>query len=565
MKKLSRLMSAVLALVMVLTAMPILTSAAEINVSSGVIDFAGEADRETETKDTQNYGKYIYFDYEKNNFRIKDETMYIPWYNNASQANGRVNSFYIKGSGLTGTEKYGVYTYKFKYKFAITPTNATTIMFSDVANYDASTRLTFMTLSKAGIVFNGVTTSIDQTNWVDMEIKADSYRGMVGFRINGGEWSWRTITKEGNVTLNSTHMTHIIFRGSMTNGCDMYLDDISVSYTNVPVGKDLEKTLDFEDGTTGDLTKPWGEQTILEVADDPKFVDDTTIETDKASKVLKMTANADKKAAIAHFSVGGWNTSSNTGVLTYELDVYPNGNELYLRAGHQDGTHILNTRSLIKASNEEITSTTAYTTIGSYGTAVYKYSPYDEWRNLKIEYDFGAKTVATYLNGELVSKAAMPGPDDTNTITHAQYFLLSMRTSALATAGESCVYVDNLKATYTEKGNIPTIEAGAPAITGVTTVDDFKNAASLEVSAQVTNGYVDSENVTYIVGIYNGEVLVDCAVAEAAAAGLQTAAATATIDDVSFKADKTYDNIKIFVWDSLTGLKPLGAIGTIAE
>lgn len=542
MKKLTKIMSVMLALVMVLSAMPILASAEDINVTSSVIDFAGETDSTAE--EGQIYGDYLYFEWASNSYRFKDEQLYIPWFNANNTAIARTTSFWIKGASLQGTEKYGVYTYKFKYKY-----DGTLVLSSDNDTTYGSYNVAAVLDSTSVYLRDGGTTLATKT-WTELganpvsdycavELIFDLYNKRVGMKINDNDTIWGL--SSGLTTANAKYL---YFRSGMASGKDLYMDDISVSYTNtVPV---IESTLsyDFTDGTVpATLAGYWDSSSPLSVVDDPATASGK-------GKVLQVAHASNQDGATGVKFTTNF-VDQGKGTVTYEFDVKLTKSDavLHMYLGKVDDD-TARPGALAPASMTLLNPVQA--NAGTANTA--------DWNKVKIVANLDNNTVAVYLN-DMTTPLRDPVSTTTSMQTNEMFMALK--------ASKQPMYVDNLKATYAIPAPTFALTAGRPSIQGVTDLAGFASAESLTVSMPVENTYPEAEtvDVTYIVGLYNGTTLVGCmpVTASGSAAAKVTTDITATISDVSFKAGKTYDSVKMFAWNSLTGLAPLTGVGSIDE
>ncbi len=576
MKKLTKLVSVVLALVMVMALMPVM------NVMASTTP--------------------LIINFENNSYDASTSPLTATWSSSAisqvvadplSSGRGQVLKFGSTGSTLSlglnvasyfgNPEKNGVLTYKFDI---YTPNDSTgvDVGLKVATTGDGTDGTTITTMSKGGS-YSYVTDGEPSTwkyNYEQMPVNAWRSMTLIFDYVNG-KYTIKSGTHEGytaSITddkiAGSKQITNpffIAFRcGATANTSFLYLDNVEVSY-EVPGATDPDPDpepepepdpvvpttpgidIDFENNSyneaTSVLTNTWDGSAVNEVVDDP-------VQGGTRGKVLKFGSTS--STASLDLNVGAYFGNPNkNGVLTYKFDIYNTAVDVAFKV----------------SKGASATDGDTLTTIGKGGSYYYnkednstawEYNdmPTSDWRSMTLIFDYVNDTF-TIKSGTHEGHTTPIVSDKVGAKDISNPFSVAFR--AGVTANTTFFYLDNIEVTYAVPAPAtPVFEVGTPAITGVSTLAAFRDAASLTVASNVKNTMGTSKDITYIVGIYNGSVLVDCAIAEASAADGTDGAASATISDVSFKTGKTYDNVKIFAWDSLTGLKPLATVvGTITE
>lgn len=237
------------------------------------------------------------------------------------------------------------------------------------------------------------------------------------------------------------------------------------------------------------------------------------------------------------------------GIITYEFDIKAetDTNVIFCLTGYEDP------RRVAALQGDGINQLNPVNAHWGAGTAY-------GWNKIKLEINLDTDMVAVYGNGVKLGEQAetndMKGKESTLTFR-----------SSRDEANPPVVYLDNFTATY--KAPIPkfAVTAAQPSIDGITTLADFRTAESIKIKMPITNTYPEAESVdaTFIVALYKDSALVGCTstTASGQAAGRTTSDIEETLSDVSFKAGIDYDSVKIYAWNSLTGISPLCENGVI--
>ena len=449
MKKLNKVISAILTCALISQVMPAV--AAATMVSSGIIDF----NENDEYNITSSYNDYLNVLW--GNMFIKDNAAVT--YGKNAKGNANTMNFSVNAGALAPVKADGgVITYKFKYKWeniSGTPQMISLKLGADGC-IDLNTSYSEATpggyIGAAGIdynkglwiSYNGMSQSAGdkwdtpQEAWTDdfceIQIKVDLYGKRLGFKEADGEWNWVPMASTSKYP--ARNYWQMGLRGTLgtkngdvfTNESNFYVDDISVSYTTEPAELDTG-TVDFENGLIpGRLTPMWN-SSIVGVTDDPPGA-----EHSKVLKIASATANTGVKYNVSDWAGNG----GGTGKLVYEFDVYTNGNNIFFatnNANDNERLGVLSDAYLGLWSNNGGGSLTQY-------KADVRSS---EWQSVKLVLDRkkGAVTVSLNGNEQGTTSYLKSGSND--------YILALKATNPVSGATSIDFYIDNIRAEYIEE------------------------------------------------------------------------------------------------------------------
>lgn len=458
MKKLTKVASTILAFAISLQGIPVTVGAAE--VSSGVIDFTEDDDYNI----TTSYNDYLNVLW--GNMYVKDNAAVT--YGRSSSGNGNTMNFSVNAGKLSPVkDNGGVITYKFKYKWE----NVTGIpgiiaiklgadgcidlntSYSDT-NPDGYFGIAVLDYNKGMYIsYNGTSQSAGdkwdtpQSAWTDdyceIQIKVDLYGKRLGFKEADGNWYWVSMASTSKYPLKNYWQMGL--RGTMgvksgdafTKEANFYVDDVSVSYTTEPAEIDTD-VIDFENGSLpGMITAMWSSGTA-EIADDPTNVG--------YNSALKISSPTTRNAGIK-FNLSDWaGAGAGMGSITYEFDVYTNGNNITFATNDANDNERL---GILCDAYLGLWASKGTGPLTQFKTDVRA----SEWQNVKLVLDRKNETVAVTLNGneQGTTSYTKNGTKD--------YILALKGTNPISGATSVDFYIDNLRAYYSE--NIPDVGEAA--------------------------------------------------------------------------------------------------------
>ena len=449
MKKLNKVLSAILTCAMISQVIPVIADATM--VSSGVIDFSENDDYNI----TSSYNDYLNVLW--GNMFIRDNAAVT--YGKNAKGNANTMNFSVNAGALAPVKTDGgVITYKFKYKWENINGTPQTVSIKLGADGCIDLNTSYSAANPDGYIgvaaidySNGLWISYDgsgqsvgdkwdtpQETWTEdfceIQIKVDLYGKRLGFKEAEGDWYWVPMASTSKYPVRNYWQMGL--RGTLgtkngdvfTNESNFYVDDISVSYTTDPAELDTG-IVDFENGSmSGRLTPMWG-SSIVEVMDDPLGT-----ERGKILKIASATANTGIKYNVLDWAGNG----SGTGKLVYEFDVYTNGNNVFFATNNANDNERL---GVLSDAYLGLWSNNGGGTLTQYKADVRS----SEWQNVKLVLDRKDATVTVSLNGKEQGTTSYlkSGSND--------YIFALKATNPISGAKSIDFYIDNIRAKYIEE------------------------------------------------------------------------------------------------------------------
>ncbi len=448
MKKLIKLMSVVLALTMVLSALPILVSADKITYPDPPIQ-PTEPTFDVKEEFTGSIANSTYFKAlaSASSVESQQSDCTASYTDNmlsfaVSSSRTQVFDIDVRTYGNTLTSKTGVLTYEFKYKMD-------TASISVCSGYNSAYEGTYNTtleLQPTAAKFNsgylsGVTAGSD--GMTSVTLTYDFNNQTVSATVGGSVAVSRAMDPLEIAAEDANTPFRLVFRAAKT--ITWSIDDARVTYT--PVVDTTEKggttdVADFEDKTVGATGSDALESSYMTYTGTATIVNET--EYPERGKVLKLHGSGAQSLTLNAGSIAGFpGVSERKGVWSYKFKYIIEGTTVTLRADSSSGQQLaqLNLSSIYYMDNT--------------GAQVKNESKGSGWNEFELRINHTDQTIMTFLNGNLIAGDGKLTYSGSGLVQN----ILDLRAAVSDMDTIKYFYIDDISVSYDPDPTLPKISA----------------------------------------------------------------------------------------------------------